>query len=117
MKKDARISAKNDKRSAYQEMIQDIKNKKINVIVAFKLDRLTRSVYQCECDIDCMTDESNTTISNGQMVNTMLFQFFFYFTFYFFAIFTHNYMKCCNIVVSIYTANMNMMNIYYALYL
>lgn len=29
-------------------MVQDVKNKKINVIVAFKLDRLTRSVY----DID-----------------------------------------------------------------
>ena len=29
-------------------MIQDIKDKKINVIVAFKLDRLTRSVYDIE---------------------------------------------------------------------
>ena len=45
---DAGISAKNDKRPAYQEMIQDIKDKKINVIVAFKLDRLTRSVYDIE---------------------------------------------------------------------
>lgn len=75
---DAGISAKNDKRPAYQKMIQDIKNKKINVIVAFKLDRLTRSVYDIEklmkfvndneCDIDCMADESNTTTSNGRMV-------------------------------------------------
>ena len=45
---DEGISAKNDKRPAYQEMIQDIKDKKINVIVAFKLDRLTRSVYDIE---------------------------------------------------------------------
>ena len=76
--KDAGISAKNDKRPAYQEMIQDIKDKKINVIVALKLDRLTRSVYDIEklmkfvndyeCDIDCMADESNTTTSNGRMV-------------------------------------------------
>ncbi len=75
---DAGISAKNDKRPAYQEMLQDIKDKKINVIVAFKLDRLTRSVYDIEklmkfvndndCDIDCMADESNTTTSNGRMV-------------------------------------------------
>ena len=75
---DAGISAKNDKRPAYQEMIQDIKDKKINVIVAFKLDRLTRSVYDIEklmkfvndyeCDIDCMADESNATTSNGRMV-------------------------------------------------
>ena len=46
--KDAGISAKNDKRPAYQEMMQDVKDGKINVIVAFKLDRLTRSVYDIE---------------------------------------------------------------------
>ena len=76
--KDAGISAKNDKRPAYQEMLENVKNKKINVIVAFKLDRLTRSVYDIEklmktvndleCDIDCLADESNTTTSNGRMV-------------------------------------------------
>ena len=76
--KDPGISAKNDKRPAYQEKMQDVKDKKINVIVAFKLDRLTRSVYDIEklmkfvndyeCDIDCMADESNTTTSNGRMV-------------------------------------------------
>ena len=75
---DAGISAKNDKRPAYQEMMRDVKDKKINVIVAFKLDRLTRSVYDIEklmkfvnnyeYDIDCMADESNTTTSNGRMV-------------------------------------------------
>ena len=46
--KDAGISAKNDKRPAYQEMLKDMKDGKINVIVAFKLDRLTRSVYDVE---------------------------------------------------------------------
>lgn len=70
---DAGISAKNDKRPAYQEMIEDVKKGNINVIVALKLDRLTRSVYDIEklmkfvndyeCDIDCMADESN-----GRMV-------------------------------------------------
>ena len=75
---DEGISAKNDKRPAYQEMMRDVKDKKINVIVAFKLDRLTRSVFDIEklmkfvndneCDIDCMADESNTTTSNGRMV-------------------------------------------------
>ena len=62
--KDAGISAKNDKRPAYQEMLEDIRYKNINIIVAFKLDRLTRSVYDIEklmkivndldCDIDCL---------------------------------------------------------------
>lgn len=75
---DAGISAKNDKRPAYQEMIEDVKKGNINVIVALKIDRLTRSVYDIEklmkfvndyeCDIDCMADESNTTTSNGRMV-------------------------------------------------
>lgn len=31
--KDAGISAKNDKRPAYQEMLEDVKNKNINVIL------------------------------------------------------------------------------------
>lgn len=62
--KDAGISAKNDKRPAYQEMMKDVRDKKINVIVAFKLDKLTRSVFDIEklmktvndyeCDIDCL---------------------------------------------------------------
>lgn len=75
---DAGISAKNDKRPAYQELMNDVKSHKINVIVAFKLDRLTRSVYDIEklmnivneenCDIDCLADESNTTTSNGRMI-------------------------------------------------
>ena len=75
---DAGISAKNDKRPAYQKLMEDVKRKEIDVIVAFKLDRLTRSVFDIEklmatvnkyeCDIDCMADESNTTTSNGRMV-------------------------------------------------
>ena len=64
------ISAKDDKRPAYQQMINDIKNGTVNVIVALKLDRLTRSVYDVEklmkllekygCDLDCKDDDSNT---------------------------------------------------------
>ena len=75
---DAGISAKDDNREGYQNIIKDIKNGDANVIVAFKLDRLTRSVYdieklmnfvnEYEADIDCMADESNTTTSNGRMV-------------------------------------------------
>jgi len=79
---DAGISAKNDKRPAYQEMIQDIKNKKINVIVAFKLDRLTRSVADWEkiltfleendAYLDCANDDTNTTNANGKMISRIL---------------------------------------------
>lgn len=74
---DEGISAKNDKRPAYREMLKDVKNGTINVIVAFKMDRLTRSVFDVEklmtvvdnagCDIDCLNDSSNTTTSTGRL--------------------------------------------------
>ena len=74
---DEGISAKDDKRPAYQKMINDIKNGTVNVIVALKLDRLTRSVFDVEklmkllekydCDLDCKDDNSNTLTSNGRM--------------------------------------------------
>ena len=58
-------------------MINDIKNGTVNVIVALKLDRLTRSVFDVEklmklldiygCDLDCKDDDSNTLTSNGRM--------------------------------------------------
>ena len=76
--KGAGKSAKNDKRPAYQEMLKDAKMGKINVVVALKMDRPTRSVYdveklmkvleECNCDLDCMADDSNTTTANGRMV-------------------------------------------------
>ena len=46
---DAGISAKNIKdRPAFQEMLADMKKGKINYIVAYKLDRVTRSVRDLE---------------------------------------------------------------------
>ena len=46
---DAGISAKNIKdRPAFQEMLSDMKSGKINYIVAYKLDRVTRSVRDLE---------------------------------------------------------------------
>ena len=75
---DAGISAKTDNRPAFKELMNDVRNKEINVIVAFKMDRLTRSVYDIEklmktvndneCDIDCFADDSNTRTTNGRMV-------------------------------------------------
>jgi Site-specific recombinases, DNA invertase Pin homologs len=75
---DAGISAKTDNRPAFKELMSDVKGRQINVIVAFKMDRLTRSVYDIEklmktvndyeCDIDCFADDSNTRTTNGRMV-------------------------------------------------
>ena len=46
---DAGISAKDMKhRPKFQEMLEDMRNGKINYIVAYKLDRVTRSVRDLE---------------------------------------------------------------------
>ena len=76
---DAGISAKTDnKRPAFDQLLQDIKDKKCNTIVVLKLDRLTRSVYdwenilkfleENEAYLDCANDDINTTSANGKMI-------------------------------------------------
>lgn len=46
---DAGISAKDmENRPAFKEMLEDMKSGKINYIVAYKLDRVTRSVRDLE---------------------------------------------------------------------
>ena len=80
---DAGISAKNIKdRPAFNELLEDIKKKKINIIVALKLDRVTRTIYDWEfimkfleendAYLDCANDEINTTSANGKMVSRLL---------------------------------------------
>ena len=81
--KDAGISAKTgNKRPAFEELLQDIKDKKCNTIVVLKLDRLTRSVYDWEniikfleennAYLDCANDDINTTNANGKMISRIL---------------------------------------------
>ena len=80
---DAGISAKTgNHRPAFEELLQDIKDKKCNTIVVLKLDRLTRSVYDMEhiikfleendAYLDCANDDINTTNANGKMVARLL---------------------------------------------
>lgn len=80
---DAGISAKTgNKRPAFDELLQDIKDKKCNTIVVLKLDRLTRSVYDWEnilkfleennAYLDCANDDINTTNANGKMISRIL---------------------------------------------
>lgn len=80
---DAGISAKTgNKRPAYDEMLEDVKLGKINAIVALKLDRLNRSVYDWEnvtkltdeydCDIICANEEIDTSTANGKMIARLL---------------------------------------------
>ena len=76
--KDAGISAKTGNyRPAFEELLQDIRDKKCNTIVVLKLDRLTRSVYDMggimkfldenNAYLDCANEEINTTNSSGKM--------------------------------------------------
>ncbi len=79
---DAGISAKNTKRPKFQEMLSDMRSGNINLILAYKLDRITRSVKDLEniilelekyqCGIECMMDNINTTDSNGKFFVRML---------------------------------------------
>ena len=81
--KDAGISAKTgNTRPAFEELLQDIRDKKCNTIVVLKLDRLTRSVFDWEkiirfleennAYLDCANDDINTTNANGKMISRIL---------------------------------------------
>ena len=80
---DAGISAKNIKdRPAFQQMLDDMKAGKLNYIVAYKLDRVTRSVRDLEvlistleqyhCYLICDRDDVNTSTANGRFFVRML---------------------------------------------
>ena len=80
---DAGISAKTgNHRPEFERLKNDIKAKKINTIVALKLDRITRSIYDWEnlmtfldendSYLDCVNDEINTTSANGKMISRLL---------------------------------------------
>ena len=81
--KDAGISAKDMKhRPAFQQMLNDMRSGKINYIVAYKLDRVTRSVRDLEvliseleehhCYLVCDRDDVNTSTANGRFFVRML---------------------------------------------
>ncbi len=65
-----------------ERLKDDIKSKRINTIVALKLDRITRSIYDWEnlmtfldennAYLDCVNDEINTTSANGKMISRLL---------------------------------------------
>jgi site-specific DNA recombinase len=81
--KDAGISAKDmEHRPAFQQMLTDMRAGKINYIVAYKLDRVTRSVRDLEvliadlekhnCYLVCDRDDVNTSSANGRFFVRML---------------------------------------------
>lgn len=70
------VSAKNTNRPRFKEMINDMKSGKINKIVIYKLDRLTRSIKDLEmictmleeydCSLESVAEEINTDTANGK---------------------------------------------------
>lgn len=73
--KDAGISAKDmEHRPVFQQMLEDMRADKINYIIAYKLDRVTRSVRDLEvlisdlethhCYLVCDRDDVNTSTAN-----------------------------------------------------
>ena len=81
--KDAGISAKDmEHRPQFQAMLKDMKEGKINYIVAYKLDRITRLVRDLEelisvleqynCFLLCDRDDVNTSTANGRFFVRML---------------------------------------------
>ena len=80
---DAGISAKDmEHRPQFKAMLEDMKQGKINYIVAYKLDRITRSVRDLEelisqlennnCYLVCDRDDVNTSTANGRFFVRML---------------------------------------------
>ena len=79
---DAGISAKDTNRPKFKEMMEEVRKQNINVIVAYKLDRLTRSVRdlenliveleKCNCSLECAMDDINTSTANGKFFVRML---------------------------------------------
>ncbi len=80
---DAGISAKTGNfRPEYDRMLEDGKQEKINMIVALKLDRITRSTRDWETLMDYLekyniniafvNDDINTTTANGKMVSRIM---------------------------------------------
>ncbi len=81
--KDAGISAKTgNHRPEYERMLEDGKNGKINMFIALKLDRVTRSVKDWESlieftekyniDLALVNDKIDTTSANGKMVSRIM---------------------------------------------
>ena len=77
------ISAKTGNyRPAFEQMIKDGKDKKFDTILAIKLDRISRSVYDMEVinkmlsdnelDLICIFESFDTTNANGRMVQRIM---------------------------------------------
>lgn len=80
---DAGISGKStENRPQYQKMMADMRKGKFNLILAFKMDRISRDILDFEmffreikkykCDIELLNDKIDTHSANGMMIARVL---------------------------------------------
>jgi len=80
---DAGISGKSaENRPQYQQMLKDMRKRKFNVIMAFKLDRISRSIVDFEelfmelkkynCGIELLHEKIDTNLATGMMFARIL---------------------------------------------
>ncbi len=80
---DAGISAKTgNHRPEFERMLEDGKQKKFDTVLALKLDRISRSVYDMEkinryfeengLSLICMYDQYDTSTANGRMIQRIM---------------------------------------------
>ena len=83
---DKGISGKStENRPQYQKMIADMKKKKFNLILAFKLDRISRTIVDFEeffneikkhnCEIELLYEKIDTSIATGMLFARLLAMF------------------------------------------
>jgi len=82
---DAGYTGANLNRPALQELLQDIKQGKINIVLAYKIDRLTRSpkdFYQlieffenCKVDFISITERFDTSTPAGRLLRNIMLTF------------------------------------------
>lgn len=76
------VSAKDMKRRKLQELLRDVEDEKINLLIIYKLDRLSRSVIDVysiiemlnrnDCNLIAVMDQLDISSANGRMMVGML---------------------------------------------
>ena len=82
---DAGYTGANANRPALQELLEDIKERKIDIVLAYKIDRLTRSpkdFYQlievfdkCQTDFISITERFDTSTPAGRLLRNIMLTF------------------------------------------
>jgi len=82
---DAGFSGANLERPALQEMLRDVQENKINTVIAYKIDRLTRSpkdfyalmeiFEQCKVDFISITERFDTSTPSGRLLRNIMLTF------------------------------------------